>query len=60
MVDTHVDDRHILAAAFAAGSRLVVTAMELFRGTRCVVCAKALSDPKSLELGIDPDCTPSP
>jgi hypothetical protein len=29
---------------------------ELFRGDRCVVCARAMSDPKSLELGIGPEC----
>jgi len=29
---------------------------EVFRGSRCLVCGRALSDPESLELGVGPEC----
>jgi len=29
---------------------------EVFRGSRCLVCGKALSDPESLGLGVGPEC----
>ncbi|MDR0849525.1 MAG: DUF6011 domain-containing protein [Propionibacteriaceae bacterium] len=28
----------------------------MFRGVRCVVCGKTLSDPESLLAGVGPEC----
>jgi hypothetical protein len=63
-----------LHAALGAGHPLVFKAMrgaypgvealpstseppaEAFRGNRCLVCGKTLSDPESLAVGVGPDC----
>ena len=29
---------------------------EVFRGNRCLVCGKTLSDPESLAMGVGPEC----
>ena len=29
---------------------------EIFRGSRCLVCGKKLTDPESLRLGVGPEC----
>jgi len=62
LVDTAPGDRHVLMAAMHEAFPDVTpvaaeaSPREVFRGYRCLVCGRRLTDPAALRTGVGPEC----